>query len=100
VTLNRVGATLNREQLGYEVMGMPAQQRLIMNVPGLAAFSDPQKLDGMDLASTKLALTKMAAQSSSAKNFGQIVSPLLLFGVDPGGKLPGMIEKERAAAQK
>ena len=71
VTLNRVGATMNREQLGYEVMGMPTQQRLIMNVPGLAVFSDPQKLDGMDLASTKLALTKMAAQSSSAKNFGQ-----------------------------
>jgi hypothetical protein len=96
VTLNREGATMNRQQLGYEVMGMPTQQRLIMNVPGLAAFSDPQKLDGMDLASTKLALTKMAAQSSSAKNFGQIVSPLL-FGVNPGGKLPGMIAIEREA---
>jgi hypothetical protein len=69
-------------------------------VPGLAAFSDSQQLDGMDLASTKLALAKMAAQSSSAKNFGQMVAPLALFGIDPGNKLPGMIAKERAAAQK
>jgi hypothetical protein len=77
VTLNRIGATMNREQLGYEVMGMPAQERLILSVPGLAAFSDPQQLDGMDLASTKLALTKMAVQSSSVKNFGQIVQPFV-----------------------
>ncbi len=100
VALNKIGATMNREQLGYEVMGLPQQQRLILNVPGLAAFSDPQQLDGMDLASTKSALSKMARQSSASKNFGQMVAPLVLFGVDPAGKLPGMIEKERAAAQK
>jgi hypothetical protein len=77
VALNKVGATLNREQLGYELMGLPPQQRLIMSVPGLAAFSDPQQLDGMDLASTKLALAKMATQSSSAKNFGQSLQQLV-----------------------
>jgi hypothetical protein len=71
VALNKVGATMNREQLGYELMGLPPQQRLIMSVPGLAAFSDSQQLDGMDLASTKLALAKMAVQSNAAKNFGQ-----------------------------
>ena len=77
VALNKVGATMNREQLGYELMGLPPQQRLIMSVPGLAAFSDSQQLDGMDLASTKLALAKMATQSSSAKNFGQSLQQLV-----------------------
>jgi hypothetical protein len=70
VALNRAGATMNREQLGYELMGLPPQRRLIMAVPGLAAFSDPQQLDGMDLASTKLALAKMASQSSAVVNMG------------------------------
>lgn len=71
VALNKIGATMNREQLGYDIMGLPPQQRLILNVPGLAAFSDPQKLDAMDLASTKSAISKLARQSSTVKNFGE-----------------------------
>lgn len=100
VALNQVGASMNREQLGYEVLGLPPQQRLILNVPGTAAFSDPQKLDAMDFASTKAAIAKMASQQSSLKNFGTTVAPVALFGLDPAGILPGMIEKERAAALK
>lgn len=100
VALNQVGASMNREQLGYEVLGLPPQQRLILNVPGTAAFSDPQKLDALDFASTKAAIAKMASQQSSLKNFGTTVAPVALFGLDPAGILPGMIEKERAAALK
>lgn len=90
VALNRVGATMNREQLGYEVMGLPPQQRLIMQVPGLATFSDPQKLDAMDLASTKKALAAMARQSSVARNFGEVLQPFVPQRMTPGFEMLGV----------
>ena len=77
VALNQIGASMNREQLGYEVLGLPPQQRLILNVPGTAAFSDPQKLDGMDFASTKAAIAKMASQSNALKNLGTATSAFI-----------------------
>lgn len=90
VAVNRVGATMNREQLGYEVMGLPPQERMILTVPGLASFSDPQQMDAMDLASTKRALAAMARQSSSLKNFGMLFEPQVSasnIAVLPGMKL-------------
>lgn len=98
VALNRIGAAMNREQLGYEVMGMPPQERLILNVPGVAVFADPQKLDGMDLASTKAALVKMAAQSRGAVNFGAALQPLIPQRLTPGFDILGVAGQ--AAAEK
>lgn len=73
--LHRAGAEFNSQLYNYTQFGMPRQTSAIVNVAGIAAFADPQKMDLMDPASVKTALTRMAAQSSAVSNMG---NPFLL----------------------
>lgn len=68
--LHRAGAALNSQLYNYTQFGLPQQTSAIVAVSGIAAFADPQKLDLMDPASVKTALTRMAAQSSALTNVG------------------------------
>lgn len=69
-TLHKVGAGMNREQLGYELLGLPPQAGAFAVIPGTAAFSDPVKVDLMNEASVKTAIMKMASQRSAVINMG------------------------------
>lgn len=76
-TLHKVGAGMNREQLGYELLGLPPQTGAFAVIPGTAAFSDPVKVDLMNEASVKTALMKMVSQRSSIANIGTSLQPLI-----------------------
>lgn len=72
--LHQVAAEFNSQLYNYTQFGLPKQTSAIATVPGLAAFSDPQKLDMMNPASVKSALAKMASQSSAVSNMGMTAS--------------------------
>lgn len=76
-TLHKIGASMNREQLGYELLGLPPQAGAFAVIPGTASFSDPVKVDLMNESSVKTALMKMVSQRSAAGNFGAALQPLV-----------------------
>lgn len=76
-TLHKVSATMNREQFGYDTLGLPPQAGAFAVIPPMAAFADPVKVDLMNEAAVKTALMKMASQRSAVGNFGSVLQPLV-----------------------
>lgn len=98
VALQQTGVRVNKNLYNYTQMGMKEQTAAILNIPSPASFGDPVKFDSLNLAETKAALVKLAAQRSTTRNIFEALKPALLAPLDPDNKLPGMIERERAAA--
>lgn len=65
--LHKVSATMNREQFGYDTLGLPPQAGAFATIPPISSLGDPVKVDLMNEAAVKTALMKMASQRTAAQ---------------------------------
>lgn len=99
---HRVAAAQNKKLFNYTQFGLQSQTSAIVNLPAVNTFGEPFKIDLMDNTSVKKELSRMVRDEKRGTVGGltQWAAPKVLFGIDPAGKLQGMIERERAAAGK
>lgn len=66
VVLHRTAAAKNLDMYNYTQFGLPQQTSTIIGVPAQVFGGDPVKVDLMNAAGVKLALTRMAAQKRAS----------------------------------